>query len=147
MIRAGWTAAASACALARVAGARTGEEGRSAVPPELQTLIAPERSNILGTLASEDIPGAAICLINEGKAWTEGFGVTDRVSNRRVSAGTIFSIQSTSKNLTATAIMLAVQRGFLDLDRPITSYVPEFTVQSRFQLAWVEAAPQENPRQ
>lgn len=133
MIRAGWTAAASACALAEVAGARTREGSRASAPPELQSLVAPERKNIVDSMASEDIPGAAVCLIHEGVAWIEGFGVTDRVSNHPISAATIFSIQSTSKNLTATAIMLAVQRGLLDLDRPITDYVPEFAVQSRFE--------------
>jgi CubicO group peptidase (beta-lactamase class C family) len=78
-------------------------------------------------------------LIHDGEpVWTEGFGVTDRRSERRIAPDTIFSIQSTSKNFTATAIMLAVQRGILDLDEPITAYLPDFTVHSRF-----EARPQE----
>jgi CubicO group peptidase (beta-lactamase class C family) len=133
MIRAGWAAAASACTLAEGAGARTREGSRADAPPELQSLVAPERKNVVDSMTSEDIPGAAVCLIHEGKAWIEGFGVTDRISNRRVSAETIFSIQSTSKNITATAIMLAVQRGLLELDQPITAYLPDFTVQDRFE--------------
>jgi CubicO group peptidase (beta-lactamase class C family) len=56
-----------------------------------------------------------------------------------VSVGTIFSIQSTSKNITAVATLLAVQHGFLDLDTPIGEYLPDFAVHSRF-----EAAPQAN---
>jgi CubicO group peptidase (beta-lactamase class C family) len=87
-------------------------------------------------MAKEDIPGVAVCLIYEGKpAWIEGFGVTDGHSNRHIDSDTIFSIQSTSKNITATAIMLAVQRGLLDLDKPITTYLPDFTVHSRFEVA------------
>lgn len=87
-------------------------------------------------MASEDVPGVAVCLIDDGKpVWVEGFGVTDRHSNRQVAADTLFSLQSTSKNFTAAAIMLAVQRGILELDEPITSYLPEFTVQSRFESA------------
>jgi CubicO group peptidase (beta-lactamase class C family) len=108
-------------------------------PADLKELIARERDNILATLAKDDVPGAAVCLLYEGKpAWIEGFGVTDRQSRHRVGAGTIFSIQSTSKNFTATAVMLAVQRGLLDLDQPITAYLPNFRVQSRF-----ESKPQE----
>jgi CubicO group peptidase (beta-lactamase class C family) len=84
-------------------------------------------------MAREDIPGAAIGLIHERGVWIEGFGVTDRRSNRRISTDTIFSIQSTSKNFTATAIMLAVQHGLLELDRPITEYLSDFTVHSRFE--------------
>jgi CubicO group peptidase (beta-lactamase class C family) len=50
-----------------------------------------------------------------------------------VDLDTIFSIQSTSKNISATAIMLAVQRGRLDLDTPIVTWLPDFTVRSRFE--------------
>ena len=103
-------------------------------PADLQPLIARERENLLAILDKDDVPGAAVCLLYEGKpAWIEGFGVTDRQSRRPVGTGTIFSIQSTSKNFTATAIMLAVQRGLLQLDKPITAYMPNFTVQSRFE--------------
>ena len=101
---------------------------------DFKVLIDAERKRIVEAMASDDIPGVAVCLIADGKlAWMEGFGVTDRNTQRRIAHDTIFSIQSTSKNLTATAIMLAVQRGILDLDAPITSYLKDFTVQSRFE--------------
>jgi CubicO group peptidase (beta-lactamase class C family) len=104
------------------------------VPAELQPLIEQERKRILALLDKEGIPGAAVCLIHQGnRVWVEGFGVIDNASSRKVSAHTIFSIQSTSKNVTATAILIAVQRGLLDLDRPISAYLPDFTVQSRFE--------------
>jgi CubicO group peptidase (beta-lactamase class C family) len=105
----------------------------------LERLIEQERTTIRDDMAKFGIPGAAVCLVCDGKpAWIEGFGVTARSADRRIGVDTIFSIQSTSKNVTTTAIMLAVQRGILDLDRPITTYLPEFTVNSRF-----EAKPQD----
>ncbi|HTC54524.1 MAG TPA: serine hydrolase domain-containing protein [Steroidobacteraceae bacterium] len=105
-------------------------------PADLRPLIENERKAILAAMSKEDIPGVGICLIYEGKpVWVEGFGVTDHGSNRTVTDSTIFNVESTSKNFTATAIMLAVQRGLLDLDEPITTYVPDFTVQSRFESA------------
>jgi CubicO group peptidase (beta-lactamase class C family) len=109
---------------------------RTAARPgsDVQSLIAAERNRIQEAMKIHDIPGVAVCFIQEGEpVWIEGLGVTDRRSNRRVDADTIFSIQSTSKNVAATGIMLAVQHGLLDLDEPITSYLPEFTVQSRFE--------------
>jgi CubicO group peptidase (beta-lactamase class C family) len=132
MIRAGWTAAASLCALGKRAGAHPGA-GDYDAPPELQFLVAPERKRIMESMAKEDIPGVSVCLIAEDKAWIEGFGVTGGSSSRRVRTDTVFRVQSTSKNFTATAIMLAVQRGILDLDEPITAYLPDFTVHSRFE--------------
>lgn len=101
---------------------------------ELRRLIDEERKAIRAAMVKENIPGAAICLIRDGKpAWIEGFGVTDDKSSRAIGLETIFSIQSTSKNMTATAIMLAVQRGLLDLDKPITNYLPDFRVNSCFE--------------
>jgi CubicO group peptidase (beta-lactamase class C family) len=113
----------------------TGEsvaDGR--LPASLQPVVARKRKAILAAMKQDDIPGGAVSLVHEGKVvWTEGFGVTDRASARPIDAQTIFSIQSTSKHFTATAIMLAVQNGLLDLDAPITTYLPEFSVHSRFE--------------
>lgn len=81
----------------------------------------------------EKIPGLAIALIEENKiVWTEGFGYTDLDMKRRVTSETIFSIQSASKTITATAEMIAVQDGLVDLDKPISAYIPDFTVNSRY---------------
>jgi CubicO group peptidase (beta-lactamase class C family) len=103
-------------------------------PSDIRALIDAERQTILATMERDDIQGAAICFVHDGKlAWLEGFGVTDKQSRRPADPSTIFSIQSTSKNFTATAIMLAVQRGLLKLDEPITTYLPDFTVNSRFE--------------
>ena len=77
---------------------------------DLESLMDAERARIKEIMARENIPGVAVCLIHDGEpVWIEGFGVTDRISNRPVKPDTIFSIQSTSKHFTATAVMLAVQ--------------------------------------
>ena len=51
----------------------------------------------------------------------------------KINSETIFSIQSISKNITALAIMIAVQDGLLNLDSPITEYLPSFTINSCFE--------------
>jgi CubicO group peptidase (beta-lactamase class C family) len=84
-------------------------------------------------MAKDKIPGLSIALVDsEGILWTAGFGRTgDR--GRPVTPDTLFSIGSTSKTFTATAMMIAVQDGLLDLDTPIAEYLPDFTVNSRFE--------------
>jgi CubicO group peptidase (beta-lactamase class C family) len=125
MVRAG-VSAASLCALPSNPSAAAASTVLDA-PADLQSLIDQERQRLLATLTKEGISAAAVCLIHEGKpAWVEGFG-----SN--VTTGTIFNIESTSKNFTAVAILLAVQQGLLDLDQPISTYLPHFTVHSRFE--------------
>jgi CubicO group peptidase (beta-lactamase class C family) len=45
----------------------------------------------------------------------------------------MWSLQSQSKMYTATAVLIAVQDGLLDLDAPITAYLPDFSVRSVFE--------------
>jgi CubicO group peptidase (beta-lactamase class C family) len=124
----------SLAAAALLPKARADASPAAELPVELQSMISRERQNILAAMASGDVPGVAICLLHQGKpVWVEGLGVADSHSRGRIGAGTVFSIQSTSKNFTAAAIMVAVQRGFLDLDKPLTDYLENFTVQSRFE--------------
>ena len=65
--------------------------------------------------------------------WTQGFGHLDGDGSAPVTPDTTFSVQSMSKLFTATAVMRAVAAGRLDLDAPITTYLPDFTVHSAFE--------------
>jgi CubicO group peptidase (beta-lactamase class C family) len=65
--------------------------------------------------------------------WAQGFGYTDNDGRTAITADTMFSVQSMSKLFTATGVMKAVQDGRLDLDAPITRYLPDFTVHSAFE--------------
>lgn len=103
------------------------------------SLIEAERGLIRSAMKGSDIGAAAVCLVEGGQVrWLEGFGYASGHGSAAVDASTMFSIQSTSKNFAAVAVLLAVQDGILDLDAPITRYLPSFTVRSRF-----EHSPQE----
>ena len=85
-------------------------------------------------MAEQGIPGLAVALVDRDRAlWVEGFGHVDGRGSAPVTADTIFSVQSMSKLFTATAVMQAVAAGRVDLDAPITTYLPEFTVHSAFE--------------
>jgi CubicO group peptidase (beta-lactamase class C family) len=85
-------------------------------------------------MAREHIPGLAVAVVDGDRVvWQEGFGSTDTDGATPVTDETMFSVQSTSKVFTATAVMRAVQAGLLDLDAPITTYLPDFTVHSAFE--------------
>ena len=85
-------------------------------------------------MAEQDVPGLAVALVDGDRVlWTEGFGYRDRRGRHPVTADTMFSVQSMSKLFTATAVMQAVEAGRLDLDEPITTYLPDFTVHSAFE--------------
>ncbi len=85
-------------------------------------IIQKYRQLIPQLMAEQDIPGLAVAVVDDTRVlWVEGFGFTDNDHKTPVTPDTIFSVQSTSKNFTAAAILLAVQEGLLDLDAPITT--------------------------
>jgi CubicO group peptidase (beta-lactamase class C family) len=98
------------------------------------TVIARYRARIPALMAEQHIPGLAVALVDRDRTlWVEGFGHVDRRGSAPVTRDTIFGVQSMSKLFTATAVMRAVAAGRLDLDAPITTYLPEFTVHSAFE--------------
>jgi CubicO group peptidase (beta-lactamase class C family) len=98
------------------------------------TVIARYRERIPALMAEQGVPGLAVALVDaDHELWVEGFGHIDGPDSAPVTADTIFSIQSMSKLFTATAVMQAIAAGGLDLDEPITTYLPDFTVHSAFE--------------
>jgi CubicO group peptidase (beta-lactamase class C family) len=100
--------------------------------PEIADVIEDLREEIPRRMAQQDLPGLAIALVDrDGIVWAQGFGTTQRDDGRPVDTETMFNIQSMSKTVTATGVLTAIRDGLVDLDEPITTYLPEFTVHSR----------------
>ncbi|MFI5935501.1 serine hydrolase domain-containing protein [Actinoplanes sp. NPDC051494] len=72
------------------------------------------------------IPGVALGLRYRGVDYVRGFGVTDVTDPVPVDGDTVFRVASTTKTFTGTAVMRLVERGRLDLDRTVRSYLPDF---------------------
>lgn len=80
-------------------------------------------------LNSGAVGSAAIAILDGGNiVYSEGFGMADREKSIPVDNNTIFNIGSVSKIYGATAIMILVDEGKVDLDKPVTHYLPEFTM-------------------
>ena len=77
------------------------------------------------------IPGVALGVADPEGERVAGLGVTDVDHPRPVGADTVFSIASITKTFTATTLVALRERGELDLDAPVRSYAPEFTLDDR----------------
>ena len=98
------------------------------------TVIERYRKRIPQLMTEQEVSGLAIAFVDaEEVLWVEGFGHLDGPDSAPVTPATMFSVQSTSKVFTATAVMQAAAAGQVDLDEPITTYLPEFTVLSAFE--------------
>jgi CubicO group peptidase (beta-lactamase class C family) len=103
--------------------------------PSLTAQVVEElKSKVPDWFKERDIPGMAIAVVDDEKIlWQQVLGHTSRSEERPVNPETIFSIQSMSKSFTALGVLMAVQDGLLDLDEPITTYLPDFTVNSPYE--------------
>jgi CubicO group peptidase (beta-lactamase class C family) len=76
-----------------------------------------------------EVPGASVGVIHDGIEHYAFAGVTSLENPLPVNADTLFQIGSTTKTVTATAIMLLAERDLLELDAPVRRYVPDLVLQ------------------
>lgn len=73
------------------------------------------------------IPGMAVGIVKDGEVvFAKGFGERRLGSGERVDANTVFSIASTSKNMTAAALGILADRGKINWDDPVIRHIPWF---------------------
>lgn len=101
-------------------------------PAAIRTTVAPDamfetiRAHILERVESGEIPSMAVAVSQQGEIiWEEAFGWADRESQILATPETVYPIGSLSKSITATGIMILVERGVIGLDDPVGSFLPE----------------------
>src|SRR5215213_3621562 len=72
------------------------------------------------------VPGASLDMFFDGEEETASLGVTSIEHPLDVTPDTLFQIGSITKTFTATAIMRLVDRGDVELDAAVRTYLPEF---------------------
>lgn len=72
-----------------------------------------------------DVPGMSLALIKDGKTyWVHSFGVNNTTTQQPVTNDTVFEAASLSKPVLAYAVLKLVDVGKIDLDTPLTKYLP-----------------------
>lgn len=98
---------------------------------------APDRFRNVRAFIQEEIdagrvPSLTVAVARRGEiVWEDGFGWADRERQIPATPHTMFSLASVSKPLTATGLMVLVERGQVDLDRPINDYLEEVPLRVR----------------
>jgi len=76
-------------------------------------------------MKAEPIPGVSVAIYRDGKPLKESaYGLAELDHRTKASAQTRFELASVSKPYTATALMMLVEEGKVDLDAPVRTYVP-----------------------
>lgn len=82
---------------------------------------------VTAAMQRHNIPGIALAVTRGDKElYSKGYGTAG--TGRPVSADTPFYLGSISKSFTALAVMQLVEQGQIELDAPVQTYLPWFTV-------------------
>jgi len=97
----------------------------TAVRPDVPGKLEPLLTRFV---RNNQVPGLAIAVIREGRVvYSAGFGVTRAGGGGQpVTPRTLFHMASVTKPFVATAVMQLVESGRIDLDAPVTRYLPYF---------------------
>lgn len=99
--------------------------------PEAEGLSA-EKLKEIGTIVNglineKKIAGGIVLVAKNGKlVFHEPYGVMDLESKKPIERDTIFRIYSMSKALTCAAALILHDEGKLDLEAPVSKYLPDF---------------------
>jgi CubicO group peptidase (beta-lactamase class C family) len=84
-------------------------------------------------LQDEGVVGFSVAIVSDDEiVWQEGFGYANREENIPATPDTVYAIGSVSKMFTAVSVLQQVEQGRIDLDRPVSDYLPEFSILHRF---------------
>ncbi|AZS15286.1 serine hydrolase domain-containing protein [Paenibacillus lutimineralis] len=97
----------------------------------LELKIANQLKNTLKvSIDNQEIAGANFMVIKDGKmVFYHEDGLADIDSGRPITRDSIFRLYSMTKPITATSIMMLLERGEIDLYDPISRYIPGFNNQ------------------
>jgi len=88
--------------------------------------FAKARELIIQQVSTERVPSIAVAVAKDGEIiWEEAFGWSDRENRVRATPNTMYGLGSISKTITATGLMLLVEEGKVDLDKPAVEYLPK----------------------
>jgi CubicO group peptidase (beta-lactamase class C family) len=105
-----------------------------------QATIEAIQKKVPELLKVADVPGLSMALIRDGKTyWLHSFGLRDAKTGQPVVDQTIFEAASLSKPVLAYGVLKLVEAGKLDLDRPLSGYLPKPYIEGDSRLDKITA--------
>jgi CubicO group peptidase (beta-lactamase class C family) len=81
-------------------------------------------------LAARRLVGAVVLILRDGQpVYSRAVGLADREASRPMAMDTIFRLASMTKPIVSVATLALAEAGLLDLDDPVTAFLPDFTPQ------------------
>ncbi len=112
--------------------------GRSevAMSPAYLDLESSVSSFVRDQMQHNGIVGLSLALIDGDEiAWAKGFGYADKEAGVTATAETLYRVGSIAKPFTAMAVMQLAEDDVVDIDQPLSAYLPGFRIKKRFTQA------------
>lgn len=110
----------SGCANGPPATVRVAQGDDASVKIHIEKLIAWE-------LQKHQVPGLSIALVDDQRViWAQGYGLADVANQVPATADTLYRAGSISKLFTGAAVLTLAEQGKLDIDQPVSTYLPAF---------------------
>ncbi len=102
----------------------------SAAPPPATQDVASRVDNYMrGRMPNLRTPGVSLVVVaGDQVILSRGYGFASLDSRTPMTPDTPIGVASNTKGLTALALMQLVEQGLVELDAPVVSYVPEFSM-------------------
>jgi len=85
--------------------------------------------NIIDRMKYYKVPGVSIAVIKDYKIdWAKGYGLADTLQKTPVTTETMFSAGSISKFLMAVTALKMVEKGQIELEKPINNYLTSWKI-------------------
>jgi D-alanyl-D-alanine carboxypeptidase len=130
-------------------GGGSGPSGASAPPPDLLascpslpppnspagSLGAVVDAAALSEMATEELPGMTVSIAKNGTIlYAQAYGYADLATCTPTQTDSVYMIASVTKQFTAAAILQLQNAGSLNIDNPVSTYLPNYTFDPRITV-------------
>ncbi len=109
-----------------------GSQVAFAQSPALKMGLHQLRHELPQIMDSAGVPGLAIAVFEGDFSWQQGFGFKNAESQSLVKTHSIFEAASLSKPVFAFLVLKLMEKGRIDLDKPLVNYVSREELERRF---------------
>jgi CubicO group peptidase (beta-lactamase class C family) len=89
------------------------------------------RRKILDFMEDDGVPSVSVAVAKNGKIiWEESFGWANREKQIRATPNTMYELASIAKVFTTTGLMVLRERGLIDLDAPVATYLGDVKIKA-----------------
>lgn len=115
-------------------GDRAAESPESVAPRQDYARVAESLAAwIQYEMEDKELPAVSIALVDDQDVvWARGFGQADPERGVAATARTIYRVGSVSKLFTDLGVMQLVEHGRVDLDAPVSTYLPDFAPENPY---------------